>query len=454
MKAVKKFIRGVFRFFFAIYKFIDRKIVMPITKLILLITDRAGKHTGRFEKWLVKKNTLIFISLILAVALFFYVDNESIAMIDSSAEILYDQKVEVTYNEEAYIIEGLPETVDVTLIGRKVDLYLAKQLSKTNVSADLTNLTEGTHKITLEYKSPINSVSYKLDPSSVNINVYAKVSKTQKLTIEIINEDKLDSKLSIANVELDTDEIVIKGAEHTLSKVATIKALVDVGKLVEPKTGVLELDDVRLVAYDSLGNVVEVETVPNKVGASISIESPSKELPIKVIPTGEVEFGKAISSIESSVSKVVAYGSKEALEKLEYIPVEIDVSDLSDDKDYTIIISKPAGIKEISETSTTVSVNLGEEVSREISDVYIETLNLDSNYKVLAIGENSSKTTVIVKGTKNVIDAIDSSMISATVDLAGYKPGEYEVEIKVAGDDEKATYISKTTKIKIRITEK
>ena len=35
-------------------------------------------------------------------------------------------------------------------------------------------------------------VSYKLDPSSVNITVYPKVSKTKELTTEIINEDKIE----------------------------------------------------------------------------------------------------------------------------------------------------------------------------------------------------------------------------------------------------------------------
>ena len=123
-------------------------------------------------------------------------------------------------------------------------------------------------------------------------------------------------------------------------------------------------------------------------------------------------------------------------------------------KNYTVIISKQSGIKELSETSTNVSVKLGTETSKEINDVLIETVNLDSNYKVLAIGENSSKTTVIVKGTQNVLDEIDSSMIKATVDLSGYKEGDYEVEVKVVGEDEKATYASKTTKIKIRIQAK
>ena len=45
-------------------------------------------------------------------------------------------------------------------------------------------------------------------------------------------------------------------------------------------------------------------------------------------------------------------------------------------------------------------------------------------------------------------------MIKAQVDLEGYSEGEYEVEVSVTGDDNKASYTSKTTKIKIRISKK
>ena len=87
-----------------------------------------------------------------------------------------------------------------------------------------------------------------------------------------------------------------------------------------------------------------------------------------------------------------------------------------------------------------------------ISD--IETINLDPNYKAVAIGENSSKTSVVVKGTQNVVNSIDASMITAQVDLSGYSEGDYEVTVKAEGDDNKATYAAKTTKIKVRITKK
>ena len=39
--------------------------------------------------------------------------------IENSAEILKSLPVTTEYNEASYVVEGLPETVDVTLIGSK-----------------------------------------------------------------------------------------------------------------------------------------------------------------------------------------------------------------------------------------------------------------------------------------------------------------------------------------------
>lgn len=454
MKAIKNIGRTISAIFRSIGRWIDKKIITPITKFVLLISEKTGKKTGKLEKWLVRKNTLIFLSLILAIGMFFLVDSKSIVLVDSSAEVLYDQKVEATYNQEAYVVEGLPEKVDVTIIGRTVDLYLAKQLSTGTVSVDLTNYKEGTHKVNLNYESPINSVNYKLDPSTVTVIIYPKVSRQISVDVDLINKDHLDSKLSIQDVTIDQKEIIIKGAEHVLEKVSTVKALVDVDNIIDPKAGVTTLSDVKLVAYDKDGQVVNVEMVPNKVTATISIVSPSKELPIKLIPKGNVEFGKAISSLTSDVSKVVVYGEESALEELQYIPIEIDVTGLTENKEYNVMIEKPQGVRDISVDKTSVSITLDTEVSKEIQDVHIETINLDSNYKAVAIGESSSKTSVIVKGTQDVVDAIDAESLKATVDLKGYSEGDHEVEVIVTGDELKASYTPKTTKIKVRITKK
>jgi len=194
--------------------------------------------------------------------------------------------------------------------------------------------------------------------------------------------------------------------------------------------------------------------VPNKVSATVSIISPSKEVPVKVVPTGEVVFGKAISSISANISKVIVYGDEGVINNIEYIPINIDVTGLSNNKTYNVVISKPSGIRDISETSATVTVSLDNAVTKEIEDVMIETINLDSNYKAVAIGEDSSKTTVTVTGTASVLDTIDASSIRATVNLSGLGEGDHTVKVDVTGDEVKATYAPKTIQIKVRISKK
>lgn len=460
MKKLKKIIKVFKKFFRGIGNFIDKVFVTPITKLAFHIGEKSDKNTGKFEKWLSKKNTLVFISLFIALFFYYYVNNQASTIIDSAAEVLPNQLVEATYNKEAYVIEGIPETADVTLIGRTVDLYLAKQLSTGVVTVDLSNLSVGTHKVDLSYKNSINSVNYKLDPSSITVNVYPKVSATKNITIDVINRDKLDSKLSVQSVTLDKEEVIIKGTDdeksiHNINKVATVKALVDIGSIVDPEAGVNTIDKVKLVAYDKYGNVVDVEIVPETVSATVNIESYSGSAKLKVIPKNidKIAFGKAISSITASVDSVNIYGDEDVVKEYaeSYIPIEVDVSGLSTNKTYTVVVPKPDGIREVSEKTITVKVSLGNEESMEVNDIRIDAINLGPNLKAGAIGESSSKTTVIIKGTREVLDSIDATTIKATVDLSGLGEGEHNVGVVVAGDDVRASYFAKTSKIKVRI---
>ena len=424
VKTTKPKKKSIFVFFIKnIIKLIDKSIVMPISKFFDKISCKFNKNGNKLERFLVKKNTMIFLSLIIAIIIFFYVDSKSSILVDSSAEVLRNQKVIATYNKEAYVVEGLPEEADVTLIGRRVDLYLAKQLSSGNVTVDISNLKPGTHKVDLNYDSSIKSVDYNLNPSSVTVVIYPKMSATKIAQIDVVNQDKLATKLSIQNVVIDQDEIIVKGAEHTLNEVASVKALVDINNIVDPSEGISKIDDVSLVAYDTKGNVVDVEMVPSKVSATVSIVSPKTTVPLKIIPKGEVEFGKAISSMTSSVGQVTVYGEETVIKDLQYIPVEVDVTKLSKTKTFNIVIEKPTGIRDISISNVNVTVSLGEVKEKVIDDIKIDPINLDSNYSPQSLGKNSSVTSVIVKGTESVLASIDSSTIKATVDLSGLGEG-------------------------------
>ena len=330
---MKKIIRGIGKFFRHIGAFFDKWLITPITKLILKIIDFSKSNSKGLERLIGKKQTLIVISLVLALAVFFIVDSEGNTMIDQYAEILYDQPVTATYNEEAYVVEGLPDSVDITLVGQKRHIFLAKQSPSGGVTVDLTGLKPGQHKVTLKYTQQLKSIDYRLDPSTVTVTIYDKVSATKSLTYDVLHQDNLDTKLNIDNVELDRSEVIVKGAEYKLDEVATVRALVDVDNFPTQEAGEITLEDVPLVAYDANGKTVDVEIVPKTVTAKVTVSSPSKKLPIEIVPKGELAFGKAIKSLSTNIDSVTVYGSEEALDKLDSLEVEVDVTGLSDDKE-------------------------------------------------------------------------------------------------------------------------
>ncbi len=450
---MKKIIRKFKNLIHHIGNFFDKILITPVTKLILKISDLFKDNSHNFERFIGRKSTLIVISLLLAFGVFFLIDRESNVMIDQYAEILYDQPVSAIYNEELYVVEGLPKTVDITLVGQKRHIFLAKQAPSKGVSVDLTGLKPGNHRVTLKYSQRLKSLDYKLDPATVTITIYEKVSQTKSLTVDVLHKDNLDSKLYIKDIELDRSEVIVKGAAYKLKKVATVRALADVDNFVNPKAGTMNLENVPLVAYDTNGKIVDVEIVPKSVNAKVTITSPSKEVPIKIVPKGSLAFGKAISSITPSTSSVTVYGEESAIEKIENLEVEVDVKGLAQDKEFNITLKRPNGITELSEKTINVKVGVDNAITREFKNIKIVTENLNSKYKVQASSEADSVVTVVVEGSEEAIKNLDESTIKAYVDLKNYGVGEHEVPVKVSGDDVTLNYTSKTKRVRVVIRE-
>jgi YbbR domain-containing protein len=296
-----------------------------------------------------------------------------------------------------------------------------------------------------------------VNPSSVTVIIYQKVSETKTLDVDILNEDHLDSKLVVEDVQYDTDKVIVKGAAHTLENVATVKALVNLDDLTSPSVGTNKLTDVPLKAYDKEGNVVDVEIVPSKIDVDVVISSPNETIPLKVVPTGEVSFGLGISSITLSEESVTVYAPSDVLEKLKetgYIPIEINVDDLKSDKEYKLEIPTPVGAKSLSANTVTVKVSVEEATSKDFEDIIVNAYNLSSDYYAQGTDQSNATVTVTVKGVKSVIDSLQASDIDAYVDLDGYKEGTYKVDVQVKGSDSKLQYTSKVKQIELNIYKK
>ena len=440
------------RFFSKIWHFIDKKIVIPITKIVVKLTGGFNKSGKTVETWLSKANTLLFISLFLAIAIFIIIDQKIIFYNESSAEVLKSQPVTAIYNEEAYVVEGLPETVDITLIGSKTDLYIAKQSVSNEVKVDLTGLKPGQHKVNLKYNQGNSSIDYMVNPSVATVIIYPKVSENKILTLDLLNQESLDSKLTIDKTDIENDRVIVKGADYQIKQVAIVKALVDISAQSISQEGKVTIENVPLKAYNSAGDIVDVEIVPNRINVDLTITSPSKNVPIVVIPKGDLSFGLAISSIEQSDTMVTIYGDKETLDTITAINTYIDVSNLKDSTQYKVELVKPVGIRSMSINNINVKVQVSQSTDIDIPNVRINAINLDSGYNVQAKSENDFVVTVNAKGVSSVIEKLTAEDINAYIDLSGYGPGEYEVEVQVEGNDSKISYISKTKKVNVVIT--
>lgn len=439
-----------------IYKAFDKGVIVPITRLIVGIGKKIKKINKPLEILSKSKSATIIISLLLAGLFCYYIQERSNTLLETNAKVLYAQPVTAIYNEEEYVVEGLPETVDITMIGTKANLYLANQLPTQAVSVDLRDLGVGFHQVDLKYKQAITSVQYKLDPSTVRVNISPKQSMTTSITEEVLNLEHLNSEYSISSINLSANEVIVKSTDERLKQVAVVKALIDVDQMTDPHVGENNLKKVPVVAYDSEGKQLDVEVVPNEITAVVNIESPSKVVPIVIVPKGieKITFGKAISEIETNLDNVTIYGNQEVLDEISNIEVEIDVTDLDKNKKYTKTIKKPKNVRKLSDNTVTVEVKLGSEASTEVSNVKLSYKNLGSDYVVQAASDSINELPVILKGVKSVIDEIQANDIEAFIDLKGLEEGEHEIDIEVTGKDKKVIYTPKITTAKIIIIKK
>lgn len=437
-----------------IHKVLDKVIVTPISRIVYKFNKFLKKNTGVFEGLLNKPHSLIITSLVIALFAFLLVDSKALNIVETESEILSSQPVTVIYNEEKYVIEGIPEVVDIILMGRKSDLYLAKQLGEHKVVFDLSDYKTGEYTVKPKYNHSVESVQYKLDPSSVTVKISEKISKIKTLTYDLLNQEKLDSKLNVSEVNLETSEVYVKGSSETLDKVATVKALIDVSTLDLPEAGEFDIDSLPMVAYDENGKLVDnVEIVPSTAKAKIKVDSFYRDLPVNVVPKGVFATGYAIASTTSSVTNVRVYGDQNLVSNLTAISAEIDVDGMNADKKFNVTLTKPSGVRYMSENTTTIEVKVGREATRELTDVPVNAENVGSGLVAQAANQSDTTCTVILKGVQEVIDKINKESVRAYVDLSGYTASNtpYEVPIIVDGQNLTVTYTAKVKTIPINV---
>lgn len=347
-----------------------------------------------------------------------------------SAYQLENVAVVTNISNSTYEVSGLPETVNVTISGDTNDVQNAmQQRDNLQVLANLSEMGEGSHEVTLEPLNFSTKLDVAIEPSTMIVNVKKKISRSFTLGYDFINTNEMDEIYSLSTPEFEQNEVIVRASEERMNEIAYVKALIDVsGKKADFE------QEAELVAYDQHGEKLAVDILPTMMNVRVKVTSLHKEVPIKVEFSGDVAKGKAIDSYQLDKEKVTIYGSEEALAKVDELILHVPLTNIEKDvdtKSITVPLMLPSGISVRDEATTVkVDIKLQTAQTKKIEKLPIYLINWQDGLQ----GDSSMTLSVDIEisGTEKNIKDIKASDFRIIADMSTYDhTGLYDVELAI-----------------------
>lgn len=317
------------------------------------------------------------------------------------------------------IIQG--ETVDIRVEGRRsvVEKLVAEDFS---ASADLSQLS-----ITNSVQISVDAISAAVR-REINISILDSMMSIdieergeQKLPISVVTEGEPQEGYAVVNTAVTPNMVTITGAASKVKDIKTVRVVVDVEGLNTDITTRGEL-----ILLDANGDEVgrdKIKTNISSVSVRVTIQK-TKEVPIQVIPTGEVEDGYGIAGeIEYQPTTVLIAGTEENLRNIREIRIDdIDVTGLSSSYETTVDINNylPEGIV-VADRTQEIAIKINIEKLQEktlairSSDIGYEGALSGFKYRINA---EESQLEITVIGLKQDLDALQISDLVPTIDVS------------------------------------
>lgn len=380
------------------------------------------------DKFLFSRKYDKIIAIALACILYMAMNfsRTGVFVLDSTYTIK-DHPVTLVADSAVYEIIGYDKTVDVILTGSSTEVNVARNQQNTVIKLDLTGYQTGEHTIKFSPANFSNRVSVSTKPESTTVTIRKKETERFKITHEYLNINKMDEKYYPEEPEFETNEVLVKASRKTLNEIAFIKALIDVEGVTESFE-----TEAPLYAYDKEGKRMEVDILPKIAKVKVPVSSPSKTVKLTVIPEGIVPNNMSIESIALDHNSVKLYGNPETLEKIEEISVKIDASKLDRDMKVFEYLVLPSGIRYANVSQLAMEVKLVETSSKVLKNIPVSFENNLEGYRTRLKDSDQADVDIEIFGAERVLEDITEDNFGRVYfDMAGVKPGEVTLELKV-----------------------
>lgn len=400
--------------------------------------------------WFIK-----IISFLIALMLFSMVTSEENKNNDGSSSSsgqdveTINENLSAQYDADKYIVLGLPSSVKVRLKGSTEEILKAKLQTTRKVYVDFTDKKPGKYNVKIQTEGFPSELSVEVIPSTVDVTIQKKVTQSFPVSLDLLNRANIAEGYSIGDYKVDPDKVSVTGAEKLVKQIAFVKGVVDLKDITKSVE-----QQVSLNAYDKNGNQLDVNIDPSVVKVEIPVESPSKEVPITVKPTGELSDGYAIESIDVTPETVKLFGGKDFLDGIAEVDgIEVPVDDLDKTKTIQVDVPLPKDAEKVEPDTIDVTVHVGKESTRVIQEIPIIINDLaNKNRNISFINPENRSIKIKLTGAEKVLNQLQRTDIQAVIDISSLSAGDHEVPIQVTVPDF-IDYTLTTSKAEIKIEE-
>jgi len=152
---------------------------------------------------------------------------------------------------------------------------------------------------------------------------------------------------------------------------------------------------------------------------------------VQFIMTGRMPAGLSIGTFEPDTEQVTVYGSKEALDQIEFIEAELKLDQLTQSKKVTIPLSLPQSVQEISPANVSINVEVVLSDTRLLEGLPINWKGLGEGMSMTVLEPATGKADIVIKGSPSRLGRLQPGDVTVDADLTGKGPGIHTVQLIV-----------------------
>ncbi len=305
-------------------------------------------------------------------------------------------------------------------------------------TADM-NYLESDERVPVTVSARSYASSITISSQQNYIYVVVEDEATKKFVISAETTGTLNSDLAIESVEPAPTVVTISGPEEKVSKIAGVKAVIDITGVTGDVT-----ENVVPQIYDSDGNEMDTSKLNLSVATvGVSVDFTNiKTVDLNVKTSGSLREDLVLGSITTDPATVTLKGDAAALNEISAITIPdtvINLSDLTGSYSTVVDISAyiPEGVSltDSSNSKVTVSVLMQGQESQTVTvptnKITFTNLAEDLTAKVAV---DSVSTNIF--GTAHALNSFDVSTVQGYIDCSGFSAGEQQAIIHFTDTDD------------------